>query len=66
MRFSFSVRVLVVVVMLLAAVIVGLVAGLLAHLDGARVPACIMRGGASAGTMMTVLVVVMVALGVLA
>ncbi|WP_079176411.1 hypothetical protein [Streptomyces sp. MUSC 14] len=66
MGFSFSVRVLVVGVALLTAVIVGMVAGMLAHLDGAKVPACIMRGGASVGATMTVLVLVMVALGVLA
>ncbi|MFC9736645.1 hypothetical protein ACFVKC_01850 [Streptomyces noursei] len=65
MQFSFGMRVLTVVAALFAAIIVGMVAGVLAYLDGAKVPACIMRGGASVGAAMSVFVVVMVALGVL-
>lgn len=66
MGFSLGVRLLSVVAALLAAIIVGMAAGVLAYLDGAKLPACILRGGASVGATMTVLVLVMAALGVLA
>ncbi|MFD4786239.1 hypothetical protein ACFWN1_04010 [Streptomyces sp. NPDC058459] len=65
MEYAFGVRVLLVVTALLAAIIVGMATGLLARLGGAKLPACILCSGASVGATMTMLVLVMSALGVL-
>ncbi|TJZ57032.1 hypothetical protein FCH28_06045 [Streptomyces piniterrae] len=63
MELSFGVRLLLVLAAALVAVIVGMVAGLLARWDGARVPACIMRGSAAFGVSMTLFVLVLTSLG---
>lgn len=65
MRLSFGVKLLLVTMAALVAVIVGMAAGILARLDGARTPACITRGGASFGVALTLLVLVLSSLGAL-
>ncbi|MFI0226055.1 hypothetical protein [Streptomyces lydicus] len=66
MGLSLGVRLLFIVAALLAAIIVGMTAGVLTYLGGAKLPVCILRGGASVAATMTILVLVMTGLGVLA
>ncbi|MEX2975209.1 hypothetical protein [Streptomyces sp. C184] len=65
MGLSFSVRLLLVLAAALAAIIVGMTAGLLARWDGARVPACIARGGGAFGLSLTLMMLVLTSLGAL-
>ncbi|MEF3112396.1 hypothetical protein [Streptomyces chrestomyceticus] len=65
MRFSFGIRLLLVLMALLLAVIVGLAAGVLAHADGARLPACIARAAAACGVALTLFLLVLTSLGAL-
>ncbi|MFG2228064.1 hypothetical protein [Streptomyces sp. NPDC048644] len=65
MGLSFGVRLLLVLAAALAAVIIGMMTVMLAHWDGARTPACIMRGGAAFGIAMTLMVLVLTSLGAL-
>ncbi|MEU7149748.1 hypothetical protein AB0B15_17190 [Streptomyces sp. NPDC045456] len=63
MGFSFGVRLLLVLVAVLLAVIVGLAAGVLAHMDEARLPACIARAAAACGVALTLFLLVLSSLG---
>lgn len=63
MGLAFVIKLLLVLAAALIAIIVGMVAGALARLDGARVPVCITRGGAAFGVAMTLLVLVLGSLG---
>ncbi|MER6502302.1 hypothetical protein ABT218_23715 [Streptomyces sp. NPDC001455] len=65
MHLSFGIRLSLVLAAALVAVIVGMTTGLLARWDGARTPACIMRGGAASGIAMTLMVLVLTSLGAL-
>jgi ABC-type dipeptide/oligopeptide/nickel transport system permease component len=62
---SFSVRLLLVLTAALMAVIVGLLAGVLAHLEEMRAPSCIVRGAAACGIALTLFVLVLSSLGAL-
>ncbi|MFC5724007.1 hypothetical protein ACFP1Z_27955 [Streptomyces gamaensis] len=63
MGLSFGVRLLLVLATALAAIIVGMVTGLLARWDGASLPTCIMRGSAAVGVALTLLLAVLGSLG---
>ncbi|TJZ56956.1 hypothetical protein FCH28_05585 [Streptomyces piniterrae] len=65
MELSFGVRLLLVLAAALAAIVVGMTAGLLARLDGASAPACVTRGSAAFGISLTLMVLVLTSLGVL-
>lgn len=65
MHLSFSVRVLLVLAAALASINVGLLAGILARAEGARMPSCIVRGGAACGASLTLFVLLLVSLGAL-
>ncbi|WP_030372872.1 hypothetical protein [Streptomyces rimosus] len=66
MGLSFGVKVLLVLAAALLAIIVAMAAGILARLDGARLAACVMRGGATFGVSLTLLILVLSSLGALA
>ena len=65
LHLSFSVRLLLVLTAALLAVIMGLLAGILAHLEGMRAPSCIVRGGTACGVALTLFIVVLSSLGAL-
>ncbi|OKI00625.1 hypothetical protein A6A06_16795 [Streptomyces sp. CB02923] len=65
MGFSFGIRLLLILMAALLAVIVGLAAGVLAHLDEARPPACIVRAAAACGVALTLFLLTLCSLGLL-
>ncbi|RSO33812.1 hypothetical protein DMH15_21565 [Streptomyces sp. WAC 06725] len=62
---SFGIRLLLVLVALLLAVIVGLAAGVLAHMDETRLPACVARAATACGVALTLFLLVLSSLGLL-
>ncbi|MCZ1009597.1 hypothetical protein [Streptomyces lydicus] len=62
MGLPFYARLLLVLTAVLAAVTVGMLAGLLARWDGARTMACIRGGSASAGAVLTLFLLVLTSL----
>ncbi|MFJ4474816.1 hypothetical protein [Streptomyces xanthochromogenes] len=66
MGLSFSVKLLLVLAAALVSVIVGMLAGLLARLDGSQLPARITRGAVAFGGSLTLLLLVLSSLGALA
>ncbi|MFC4034188.1 hypothetical protein ACFO3J_22315 [Streptomyces polygonati] len=65
MHLSFSIRVLLVLVAMLASINVGLLAGILTRAEGARMPSCIVRGGAACGVSLTLFILILGSLGAL-
>ncbi|MFE9570383.1 hypothetical protein ACFYMW_18015 [Streptomyces sp. NPDC006692] len=66
MGLSFSVKLLLVLAASLVSVIVGMLAGMLARLDGSQLTASITRGIMAFGGSLTLLLLVLTSLGVLA
>ncbi|MEE4597945.1 hypothetical protein V2J94_39790 [Streptomyces sp. DSM 41524] len=66
MELPFGVKLLLLLAAALLSIIVGIVAGILARLNDARLPDCIARGGMAFGAAMTLLVLVLSSLGALA
>ncbi|MFJ8384762.1 hypothetical protein ACIQ9Q_09660 [Streptomyces sp. NPDC094438] len=64
MGLSFSVKLLLVLAAALVSVIVGMLAGILARLDGNQMPARITRGTVAFGGSLTLLLLVLSSLGV--
>lgn len=65
MGLSFGTKLLLVLTLTLFAIIVGMVAAILARLEGAQVPACVTRGGSAFGVSLTLLILVLSSLGAL-
>jgi hypothetical protein len=62
---TFSVRLLLVLAAGLMAIIVGMTAGAMANLEGKRLSSCIVIGGATFSTALTLLLMVLGSLGAL-